>query len=72
MGRGFAWLDSGTHENLLQASLFIKTVEEMQSLKIACLEEIAYKLGYIDDDKLRDSISKMKNIKYSNYLLKLI
>ena len=72
MGRGFAWLDSGTHENLLQASLFIKTVEEMQSLKIACLEEIVYKLGYIDDNKLRYHVSKIKDNVYSNYLLRLM
>ena len=70
MGRGFAWLDTGTHENLLQASNFIKTVEDLQSLKIACLEEIAFQMGYIDEIQLKDLALKNKN--YSNYLLQLI
>jgi glucose-1-phosphate thymidylyltransferase len=72
MGRGFAWLDTGTFEGLLQASNFIKTVEDLQSLKIACLEEIAFKMGYIDSSQLKYLASKIKNKKYSNYLLKLL
>jgi len=72
MGRGFAWLDTGTFEGLLQASNFIKTVEDLQSLKIACLEEIAFKMGYIDSSQLKYLASKIKNKKYSNYLLKLM
>ncbi len=72
MGRGFAWLDTGTFEGLLQASNFIKTVEDLQSLKIACLEEIAFKMGYIDSSQLKYLASKIKNKKYSNYLLKLV
>ena len=72
MGRGFAWLDTGTFEGLLQASNFIKTVEDLQSLKIACLEEIAFKMGYIDSSQLKYLASKIKNKRYSNYLLKLL
>jgi glucose-1-phosphate thymidylyltransferase len=72
MGRGFAWLDTGTFEGLLQASNFIKTVEDLQSLKIACLEEIAFKMGYIDSSQLKYLASKIKNKRYSNYLLKLV
>ena len=72
MGRGFAWLDTGTFEGLLQASNFIKTVEDLQSLKIACLEEIAFKMGYIDSSQLKYLASKIKNKKYSNYLLNLV
>ena len=72
MGRGFAWLDTGTHENLLQASNFIKTVEDLQSLKIACLEEIAFEMGYINAKQLKKIALKNKNKYYSNYLLQLI
>ena len=72
MGRGFAWLDTGTFEGLLQASNFIKTVEDLQSLKIACLEEIAFKMGYIDSSQLKYLASKIKNKRDSNYLLKLV
>ena len=72
MGRGFAWLDTGTHESLLQASNFIKTVEDLQSLKIACLEEIAFQMGYIDETQLKLLATSMNNKNYSNYLLKLL
>ena len=72
MGRGFAWLDTGTFEGLLQASNFIKTVEDLQSLKIACLEELAFKMGYIDSSQLKYLASEIKNKRYSNYLLKLV
>lgn len=72
MGRGFAWLDTGTHENLLRASNFIKTVEELQSLKIACLEEIAFNMGYINASQLKDLAIKLNNKEYSNYLLRLL
>ena len=72
MGRGFAWLDTGTHESLLAASNFIKTVQDLQSLKIACLEEIAFEKGYIDAKQLKKIALKNKNKNYTNYLLQLI
>ena len=72
MGRGFAWLDTGTYQNLLQASNFIKTVEDLQSLKIACLEEIAFKMGYIDETQLKNLATSISNKNYSNYLLRLL
>ena len=70
LGRGFAWLDTGTHESLLQASHFIQTIEERQGLKIACLEEIAYRMGYIDDDQLEAMAVAMKGNSYGRYLLR--
>jgi glucose-1-phosphate thymidylyltransferase len=72
MGRGFAWLDTGTHESLFEASSFIKTVEELQSLKIACLEEIAFQMGYIDETQLKLLAASIINKKYSKYLLRLL
>ena len=72
MGRGFAWLDTGTHENLLQASNFIKTVEKMQAMKVACLEEIAFSMNYIDEDMLKSHIKNNRNNEYAKYLKKLI
>ena len=72
MGRGFAWLDTGTYDNLLQASNFIKTVEDLQSLKIACLEEIAFKMGYIDKTQLKNLATSICNKNDSNYLLRLL
>ncbi len=70
-GRGMAWLDTGTHESLLQASNFINTIEQRQGLKIACLEEIAFKKGFIDLNKLLDNAAKLKNSQYGDYLLKV-
>lgn len=72
LGRGFAWLDTGTHESLLDASLFIQTVEKRQSLKVACLEEIAYRKGYIDSDKLFQLAQPLKKNGYGQYLLDLL
>ena len=72
MGRGFAWLDTGTHESLLQASNFIKTIEDLQSLKIACLEEIAFQMGFIDKTQLKFLATSMNNKNHSNYLLSLL
>lgn len=71
LGRGFAWLDTGTHSSLLQASQFIKTVEDNQGIKIACLEEIAYRMGYISKDKLLEIASKYKNNPYYQYVANL-
>jgi len=72
LGRGFAWLDTGTHESLLQASSFVQTVEERQGLKISCPEEIAYRMGWISaDDVLKMAISLNKN-GYGQYLMDLI
>ena len=72
MGRGFAWLDTGTHESMLEASQFIHTIESRQGLKIACLEEIAYKKGYISADKVRELAAPMAKNQYGQYLLKLV
>ncbi len=71
MGRGYAWLDTGTHESLLEASEFIATIEKRQGLKIACIEEIAYNLGYIDKEQLRKLAEKLNNNEYGKYLLRL-
>lgn len=73
LGRGYAWLDTGTYESLLEAGEFIATMEKRQGLKIACIEEIAYKLGYIDKDQLlRLAKDILKKNSYSKYLLNLI
>ncbi len=72
MGRGFAWLDTGTFEGLLAASNFIKTFQDLQSLKIACLEEIAFEKGYIDAKQLKKLAQKNIDKSYTNYLLQLL
>lgn len=69
MGRGMAWLDTGTQESLLQASNYIHTIEQRQGLKISCIEEIAYQMGYIDKSRLLDLAEPMKNSTYGQYLL---
>ncbi len=71
MGRGFAWLDTGTHESLLDASHFIETMEKRQGLKVACPEEIAYRQGYIDQGQLRRLGEKINN-QYGRYLLQIL
>ncbi len=71
MGRGFAWLDTGTHESLNEAGSFIQTIETRQGLKISCVEEIAFKLGYITADKLRQLATPLTKNGYGQYLLKL-
>ncbi|MEK4698524.1 glucose-1-phosphate thymidylyltransferase RfbA [Solibacillus sp. FSL R7-0668] len=71
LGRGFSWFDSGTHESLLEASQFIETVEKRQSLKIACLEEIAYVKGYITKEQLLALAEPLKKNQYGQYLIKL-
>lgn len=68
MGRGIAWLDTGTHESLLQAGNFIQTIEERQGLKVACLEEIAFEAGWIDRAKLNEQYEKLKSGDYGKYL----
>lgn len=71
MGRGFAWLDTGTHESLLEASTFIETIEKRQNLKVACLEEIAYRMKYISRDQLVELAQPLKKNSYGQYLLRL-
>jgi glucose-1-phosphate thymidylyltransferase len=68
LGRGFAWLDTGTHENLLEAGEFIATIEKRQGLKIACIEEIAYRLRYIDRSQLLKLAEPLRNSGYGEYL----
>lgn len=72
MGRGMAWLDTGTHESLLEASTFIETLEKRQGLKIACPEEIAYRMGYITADDLRALAEPLRKNGYGRYLLSII
>ena len=69
MGRGFAWLDTGTHESLIEASNYIKTIESRQGLKIACLEDIAFQMGYISKNKLLSLAKNMINSGYGHYLI---
>ena len=68
LGRGFAWLDTGTHHSLLQAGQFVKTVEDNQGIKIACLEEVAYRMGFITKAELLNTIEKYKNNEYFAYV----
>jgi glucose-1-phosphate thymidylyltransferase len=72
LGRGTAWLDTGTHESLLQAGLFIQTIEQRQGLKIACPEEIAYRMGYIDAAQVERLAEPLLKTTYGNYLLQMI
>ena len=72
MGRGMAWLDAGTHESLLQSANFIETLEQRQGLKIACPEEIAYHMGYIDAEQLATLAEPMKKSGYGRYLLEVL
>ena len=71
MGRGYAWLDTGTHESLLEASNFIQTIEKRQGLKVACLEEIAFEMGYITKEKLIELATPLQKNEYGQYLLRL-
>jgi len=71
MGRGMAWLDTGTHESLLQASNYIHTIEQRQGLKISCIEEIAYKMGFIGKEQLVSLAEKMNSSDYGKYLLSI-
>ena len=71
LGRGFAWLDTGTHDSLSEASTYIEVLEKRQGLKIACLEGIAYEMGWIDREKLRELAAPMARNQYGQYLLRL-
>ena len=71
MGRGYAWLDTGTHENLLEASTFIEIIERRQGLKVACIEEIAFEKGYIDRQQLIDLALPLSKNQYGQYLLRI-
>lgn len=71
MGRGYAWLDTGTHDSMLEAANFIATIERRQNLKVAALEEISYRMGYIDKDKLVELAQPLKKNDYGQYLLRL-
>lgn len=71
LGRGFAWLDTGTHDSLAEASIFVEVIEKRQGLKIACLEDIAFRNGWISADKLRELAAPMAKNQYGQYLLRL-
>lgn len=71
-GRGFAWLDTGTHKSLLQAGQYVQTIEENQGIKIACLEEIAYRMGFISKENLLSQAEKFKNNEYYSYIKELL
>lgn len=72
MGRGIAWLDTGTHESLMQAASYIEVIEQRQGLKISCLEEIAYRMGYIDAERLKQLAEPLQNSGYGKYLLNIL
>jgi glucose-1-phosphate thymidylyltransferase len=72
LGRGFAWLDTGTHDSLLEASTFIETIEKRQGLKVACVEEVAYLMGYIGANELRDLAKPLEKNGYGKYLMTIL
>ena len=71
-GRGFAWLDTGTHDSLAEASTFVEVIEKRQGLKVACLEGIAYRNGWISEERMREIAKPMLKNQYGQYLLKVI
>ena len=72
MGRGFAWLDTGTHDSLIEASCFIQAIEQRQGLKVACLEEIAWQMGYISDEQIEKAAHSMRNTGYGQHLMNIL
>ncbi len=72
LGRGFAWLDTGTHEALQQASNYVETIQERQGIKISCIEEIAYQLGYINGEQLTELAKEYRNNEYGRYLMSIV
>jgi glucose-1-phosphate thymidylyltransferase len=72
LGRGFAWLDTGTHESLIEAGLFFETIEKRQGLKVACVEEISFRMGYINADQVRLLAEPLKKNGYGDYLMQII
>jgi glucose-1-phosphate thymidylyltransferase len=72
LGRGFAWLDTGTHDSLLEAGMFVETIEKRQGLKVACVEEVAYRMGYIDAGQLAALAEPMRKNGYGQYLLQIM
>ena len=72
LGRGFAWLDTGTHESFIEAALFIQTIQKRQGLKIACVEEIAWRMGYIDNDQLKRLAEPYMKNEYGQYLMAIM
>jgi glucose-1-phosphate thymidylyltransferase len=72
LGRGFAWLDTGTHESLQQAASYVKAIQDRQGLKISCIEEIAFRLGYIDRKELKHLASDMLKNSYGQYLMDIL
>ena len=70
-GRGFAWLDTGTHRSLMQASQYIQTIEENQGIKIACLEEVAFRMGFMDKEVIKQAAEKYKKNEYFSYVREL-
>jgi len=72
LGRGFAWLDTGTHESFLEASVFVETIEKRQGLKVACVEEVAYRMGYIDAEQVHRLAEPMQNNGYGQYLYQIL
>ena len=72
LGRAIAWLDAGTHESLLQASMFVQAVEDRQGMMISCVEEIAYRMGYIDEETLRKDAEELSSNGYGQYLMRFM